>query len=265
MHSLLPVARKVCQLSSTRIALSLSALLALSFHAPSAELRVGKVCPVQFEKNQVGHLIFSKEWYHSSRSNAKYQASDNATGIGLEIHMFANTQGHLQGQNIAGCDKYRMVQIRTTNTKLMEGERPTQVDIPDDFETPFYDAAPLEYGYGVHLTPEDNQDKPWHGRPTRASTVAIYDTPYASDGFGIEGQDIQVEFETCVVCGRESQYDSVLSCGSWGYKREFMGGMTGWAEPEFLGVTCSAEASDQFRETLDESPRMEYSYWLNWR
>lgn len=233
--------------------------------ADSAELVVGKVCPVIYQSENIGSLVFSKEWYHSSRSNARYIAGDNATGIGLEIHLFNNTKGHLTGNNIAQCDRYRILQIRQTNSRLLPGEKPVQIDVPDGFTNPFYDNAPLEHGYGMHPTPEDSDDKPWSGRPMRASTVAIYDTPYVSDAYGIEGQDIRVSFETCIICERETTYDKLLSCGTWGYEREYMGGMTGWTEPEFTGVQCNVQASKTFRHTLESSNRIEYNYWLSWR
>jgi len=231
----------------------------------AAELEVGKVCPVTYQTESVGILVFSKEWYHSSRSNARYIPGDNATGVGLEIHLINNVTGHLSGQNIAQCDRYRLLQVRKTNSRLLPGEKPVQIDVPDEFLDPFYDNAPLEHGYGVHPTPRDDQDKPWSGQPKRASTVAIYDTPYVSDSYGVEGKDIEVEFETCVVCERDRSYDNILSCGSWGYKREYMGGMTGWAEPEFNGVQCHATPSETLKDTVNLSNRIEYSYWINWR
>jgi hypothetical protein len=233
--------------------------------ANAADLEVGKICPVTYQKEPIGLLVFSREWYHSGRSDASYIPRDNATGVGLEIHLINNVSGHLEGQNIAHCDRYRIIQIRKTNTRLFTGEKPLQIDVPDHFLDPFYDSAPLEHGYGVHQTPADDDDKPWRGRPVRASTVAIYDTPYVSDSYGIEGEDINVQFETCSVCERDRQYDNVLSCGNWGYKREYMGGMTGWAEPEFTGVQCKTEPSEQFKNTLNNSNRIEYSYWINWR
>lgn len=241
--------------------------IVISFTGPlsAADLEVGKVCPVIYQKEPIGHLVFSKEWYHSGRSDASYIPKDDATGVGLEIHLFNNQTGHLRGQNIAQCDRYRLIQIRKTNARLFSGEKNLQIDVPDHFLDPFYDNAPLEHGYGVHQTPLDDKDKPWNGRPVRASTVGIYDTPYVSDYFGVEGQDIDVNFETCVVCERDHRYDNVLSCGSWGYKREYMGGMTGWAEPEFTGVQCKAKPSEQFQNTLNLSNRIEYSYWINWR
>lgn len=236
-----------------------------SLTSTADELEVGKVCPVFYQQQALGYLVFSKPWYHNSRSDASYIPKDDATGVGLEIHLINNETGHLQFNNIAQCDRYRLLQVRQTTARLFQGERPLQIDVPGEFLDPFYDNNPLEHGYGVHKTPKDDSDKPWQGRPDRASTVAIYDTPYVSDAYGIEGRDIKVEFETCAVCERDRQYDTILSCGSWGYLREYMGGMTGWAEPEFLGVQCSSEASEQFKETLNSSNRIEYSYWINWR
>ncbi|MGH1463445.1 MAG: hypothetical protein ACRBB6_15585 [Neptuniibacter sp.] len=249
-----------------RVKIFIVALGVLSIgNVSSADLEVGKICPVLYQKEPIGHLVFSKEWYHSGRSDASYTPRDNATGVGLEIHLFNNQTGHLSGQNIAQCDRYRLIQIRRTNARLFRGEKKVQIDVPDHFLDPFYDSSPLEHGYGVHQTPKDSQDKPWQGRPVRSSTVAIYDTPYVSDSYGIEGKDITVQFETCVVCERDRQYDNVLSCGSWGYKREYMGGMTGWAEPDFTGVQCHVKPSEQFQHTLNNSNRIEYSYWINWR
>ena len=249
------------------------ALLMINLHSnlgnaiefTSSELQVGKVCPVHYGQEQLGILVFSKEWYHVGRENAQYVASDNANGIGLEIHMFANTDGQLSGSNKAACDRYRLLQIRSTNAKLLPGELAHQIDVPDDLLYPFYDASPMEFGYGTHPTPADRRDKPWQGQPMRAATVSMYDTPYISSRFGIEGQDIEVNFETCVVCGRNNRFDTVLSCGQWGYKREFLGGMSGWAEPDFIGVSCLDTPSARFQNTLNDSPRIDYNYWLDWR
>lgn len=263
MHQLLHEARRAYAIHIYWIITCCLTLQSIKLAA--AELEVGKVCPVKFQQRDLGILVFSRAWYHSGRTQAAYQASDNATGVGLEIHLFTSPEGQLSGTNQAQCDRYRMLQVRTTNTKLDPGERASQIDVPPHFNHPFYDSPPLEHGYGVHQTPEDHQDKPWQGRPVRASTVSIYDTPYVSDSYGKDGEDIRVRFETCVVCSRESQYDSLLSCGRWGYTREFMGGMTGWAEPEFTGVQCLLDPSDSFKTTLDESARLEYSFWLNWR
>jgi len=240
----------------------------LMFSVPfssAEELLVGKACPVSYKKENIGILVFSKEWYHSSRDNASYIPRDNATGIGLEIHLFASKHGHLRGSNLAQCSRYRLLQIRSTTARLFDGEQAVQIDIPDGFNDPFYDNSPLEHGYGSHMTPIDDRDKPWQGQHSRTSTVAIYDTPYVSDAYGIEGENIDVTFETCVVCERELSYDTILACGTWGYTREYMGGQTGWAEPEFAGVQCNDEPSETFQQILDGSNRVDYSFWINWR
>lgn len=231
----------------------------------ATELLVGKTCPVTFEDHPVGFLVFSREWYHNSRSGAAYIPGDNATGVGLEMHFFSNDAGDTHLLNLPDCDRYRMLQVRNSNTRLPPGEQASQIDVPDQFPDPFYDNAPLEYGRGVHLVPADDRDKPWQGRPVRASTVSIYDTPYVSDAWGKEGKDINISFETCVVCERDQGYDALLSCGKWGYQRAYMGGMTGWAEPEFQPVQCQDKPSESFKATLDNSSRIEYSYWINWR
>ncbi|WP_067867590.1 hypothetical protein [Neptuniibacter marinus] len=245
--------------------LPLILLSVLSHKLWAGELKVGKVCPVTYQKESIGRLIFSKPWYHSSRSNAKYIPGDNATGIGLEIHLKNNFNGKTDGLNLADCDRYRLLQIRKTNAKLHQGERGIQIDIPNEAENPFYDNAPLEHGRGLHKTPKDDADKPWQGRFFRDASVSIYDTPYVSDSYGVEGKDLEVDFETCAICERDQHYDLVLSCGTWGYKREYMGGMTGWAEPEFKGVQCSSSASQLFQTTINNSNRVEYSYWIHWR
>lgn len=229
------------------------------------ELLVGKTCPVFYKQQPIGILVFSREWYHTSRSHPSYTATDNATGVGLEIHFFSNDRGDTEIINLPACDRYRMLQIRTSNARMLPGEKTTQVDVPDYFISPFYDSSPLEHGRGLHLAPADDSDKPWNGRPTRASTVGIYDTPYVSDAWGIWGYNIDVQFETCVVCERDQQYDELLSCGNWGYRRDFMGGMTGWAEPVFQPVQCQTTPSPGYKETLNGSNRVEYSYWINWR
>ncbi|GGB15766.1 hypothetical protein [Agarivorans gilvus] len=233
--------------------------------ADDAELLVGKVCPVTYQQNTLGILVFSEAWYHSSRQQASYIPRDNATGIGLEIHWFANRNGELELANQAGCSRYRMLQVRTTNRRLLGDERSAQIDAPEWFVEPFYDAAPLEFGNGVHHTPQDTQDKPWSEAPKRASTLAIYDTPFVSDALGKEGQNIEVEFETCVVCQREQSYDSILSCGRWGYSREYLNENSGWAEPEFSGTECLAQPSEHYQETVNLSESFPYSYWLDWR
>ncbi|WP_415901301.1 hypothetical protein ACMXYR_09030 [Neptuniibacter sp. QD29_5] len=231
----------------------------------AAELVIGQTCPVIFQNEAIGSLILSKPWYHSSRSNAKYIASDNSTGIGIEIHLKSNFSGKVDGLNLADCDHFRLLQVRRTTAKLLPGEKHIQIDVPDQFSMPFYDRAPLEHGYGLHKTPVDDSDKPWQGRPYLDSAVALYDTPYVSDSWGIEGKDIEVQFETCAVCERESQFDTVLSCGHWGYRRDYMGGMTGWSEPEFTGFQCSKSPSPDFQKTLNLSNRIEYTYWIHWR
>lgn len=233
--------------------------------ATAEELKVGKICPVTYKQSQIGAIIFSREWYHSSRSDARYIAGDNATGVGLEIHLKNNFSGKIEGLNLADCDQYRILQIRKTNARLHQGENKVQIDIPDEFDNPFYDNAPLEHGYGLHKTPIDDSDKPWKGQLYRDASVSIYDTPYVSDSYGIDGQHLIVEFETCAVCERRGHYDTLLSCGSWGYQREYMGGMTGWAEPEFNDVQCSATASNEFEETIIQTHQVEYSYWIHWR
>ena len=140
-----------------------------------------------------------------------------------------------------------------------------QLDIPTQFELPFYDDQPLEFGRGSHLTPIDSQDKPWLAQHSRASSVAIYDTPYVSDYYGKEGENIRVKFETCVLCQREEGYDQLLSCGNWGFEREYMDSMTGWSEPEFIPVQCQTKASSRYLSTLDNDPQIDYQYWLDWR
>nr|WP_231517036.1 hypothetical protein [Marinobacterium lacunae] len=245
--------------------LALSLLSSLPSSTRAEDLYVGKVCPVLYREQSVGVLAFSQEWYHAGRTDARYIPGDNATGVGLEIHFFTNATGDIKGQNSASCSRYRMLQVRRTTARLYDGEKAVQIDVPNEFSSPFYDNEPLEYGHGTHLTPVDNRDKPWGGRPVRTSTVAIYDTPFVSGRFGIEGQDIEVGFETCVVCQREPGYDSILSCGNWGYRREYIDSMSGWSEAEFNGVQCAAEPSELFKQTLQNSNRIEYSYWINWR
>lgn len=245
----------------------LAALSLPTTAAPDDSLLVGKTCPVVTgdDGKQLGILVFSQPWYHSSRGDARYIASDNATGIGLEIHFFANTEGQIRGRNKVRCDHYRILQIRKTSARLFQGEKAVQIDIPDSAFSPFYDNAPMEHGYGTHSTPSDSSDKPWDGRPVRASTVAIYDTPYVSDSFGIEGQHIRTEFETCVVCERDQAFDSLLSCGSWGYQRDYLDEQTGWTEPELLPIECLNTPSQRFTSTLEQTNRVQYSFWLDWR
>lgn len=229
------------------------------------ELWVAKACPVSYQNEAIGILVFSKEWYHNGRQNASYQAFDNATGVGVEIHFFNNRRGALKQQNRAQCDRYRLLQVRNANLRIDDGSQPIQIDVPSQFAEPFYDNYPLEHGYGTHLSPADVSDKPWPISPVRASTVALYDTPYASDHFGIEGQPISVMFETCVVCQRDNQYDSLLACGSWGYQRDYMGGYVGWSEPEYIGPQCLEQPSQAFKDTLDHQENFDYRYWLHWR
>lgn len=233
----------------------------------ASELLVGKSCPVSAaqDKTPLGFLVISQPWFHSSRSQAAYIAGDNATGIGVEIHFFAGQQGATDGINRARCSRYRLLQVRTTTARLFAGEKPVQIDVPDEAVQPFYDNEPLEHGYGTHRTPADAEDKPWQGRPMRASTVALYDTPYVSDNYGIEGKPIRTTFETCVVCERDQGYDSLLSCASWGYQRDYLNEETGWTEPELLPLTCLARPSQRFTATLGQSNRVAYNYWLDWR
>lgn len=241
------------------------ALFALTATSQGSELEVGKVCPVNYGHEPLGIIVISKPWYHASRLSAAYQAMDNATGIGVEIHFFANEQGDPRFENIASCDRYRFLQLRQTNARLFAGEKALQVDIPHDLQEPFYDNPPLEYGRGTHTAPEDDKDKPWQGRPSRASTVGIYDTPYVSDGFGVEGQDIWVRFETCAVCERNSQTDRVLSCVSWGYQRDYVGGATGWTEPETLPMQCTSGVTDNMKQAIENTANISYLYGQDWR
>lgn len=240
-------------------------LLLLPSNLIADSLQVGTVCPVAHRQHSLGLLVFSKEWYHESRTNARYIPSDNATGIGIEIHFFSSNAGSIQHQNVAQCDRYRMLQIRQTNTKLDNNEQSLQIDVPEDFDTPFYDLAPMEYGEGTHLTPEDLTDKPWKSRPHRAATLSIYDTPYVTDYYGIEGNDIKVQFETCLVCQRQTQFDKILSCGQWGYERTYMAENQDWAEPEFTPVSCAVTPSSQLEQALQNSSQILYEYWLDWR
>lgn len=245
----------------------IATMTALSWLSPSFadDLKVGKSCPVFFADAQIGELILSKPWYHSSRSNARYIAGDNATGIGIEVHLKNHHIGKVTGLNFAGCDRFRILQVRKTSAKLLPGESSIQIDVPNESLNPFYDNAPLEHGYGLHQTPIDDSDKPWQGRVYRDADVSIYDTPYVSDSWGVEGRHIEVQFETCAVCERDNRFDSILSCGHWGYRRDYMGGMTGWSEPEFSGFQCSAGPSHLLATTLRNSHRIDYSYWIHWR
>ena len=241
-------------------------ILMVSLNVVSETLQVSKVCPVTLPDNQhLGVLVLSEFWFHSGRSNASYIAHDDATGIGVEIHFFSNQNGQLSTANIAQCDKYRILQVRKTNSRLNQGELTVQLDIPPFFEQPFYDKAPLEHGYNSHLTPIDSSDKPWLTQTSRASTIAIYDTPYVSDAYGLEGKDLRIEFETCVVCEREQTFDQLLSCATWGYQRDYLNEETGWTEPEVIAPQCLTQASERFKATLEESLTVEYRYWLDWR
>jgi len=178
------------------------------------ELLLGKVCPVdslvpEYTQVPIGILAFSQHWYHDGGDNAAYQARDNATGVGIEIHFLANDAGFVKGRNVANCQRYRIIQLRQTNIKNLVNELPVQIDIPNTFSLPFYDNHTLEHVHGMHNPPKDNDDKPWTQSVMRASSVAIYGTPYVSDAYGTEGEDIQVMFETCVVCQRDQGYDQL--------------------------------------------------------
>ena len=239
-------------------------LLLLATQALADELIVGKICPVTTENNALGILAFSQPWYHDGGGRAHYQARDDATGIGVEIHFFPNDTGALAGSNLARCDRYRLLQIRQSNALPLSSQAQWQLDIPANLQQPFYDQPPLEHGYGTHQTPIDNRDKPWSNRPMRASNVAIYDTPYVSDRYGTNGRDIVVSFETCVICQRAQSFDRLLSCGTWGFTREYVD-INVWAEPELHQMQCLAKPSGQFEATLNDSPLMDYEYWLDWR
>lgn len=241
------------------------ALLFTCSYGVAEELLLKKTCPVTYQNSAIGILTFSQPWYHNAREHASYTSFDNATGVGVEIHFFNNAQGAIKHKNLARCDRYRLLQVRTSNLKLSQDESAIQIDVPEQFNEPFYDYPPLEHGNGMHLTPLDVQDKPWQQRTMRASTVALYDTPYASDNYGEEGKPIKVLFETCVVCQRESQHDTLLSCGQWGYQRDYMGGYVGWSEPEFLGPDCLNQPSESFNTTLEQQDHFDYRYWLDWR
>ena len=240
------------------------------------ELLPDKICPVIFpaandissQANVLGLLVISRAWFHNSGQLAGYIAKDDATGIGVEIHFFANSKGQVSGNNIAQCDRYRLLQVRASNIKRLWGEEAVQIDVPDNNDLPFYDNQLLEHGYGSHQTPIDNDDKPWDARPSRASTVAIYDTPFTGDSMGMDGRDIKVEFETCVVCQRDNAIDSLLSCINWGYQRDllepFGQQLTSWSEPDILERQCRLRASELFISTLDNSHRIEYLSGLDW-
>jgi len=154
--------------------------------------------------------------------------------------------------------------VRFTNSKLLATQTKFAIDVPSQQPSPFYDDGELEYGRGSHLTPIDSTDKPWFGRHSRASTVGIYDTPYLSDWFGIKGQDIVVEFETCVVCENYSQRDSVLSCGKWGFSRDYVNEMDGWAEPQTLPLQCVITPTTRFITTVNDSHQFDYQNIIDW-
>ncbi|MCE2573214.1 hypothetical protein [Motilimonas eburnea] len=240
-------------------------LLTMSFAGLADELLLNKVCNVNYQGADIGILTFSQPWYHHAREQASYIAFDDATGVGVEIHFFNNKQGNIQQTNLAQCDRYRLLQIRSSNLKHSQQAPAIKIDVPKQFSEPFYDYPPLEHGRGMHLTPIDLADKPWQTRTMRASTVALYDTPYASDYHGQDGQPITVTFETCVVCQRDNQFDSLLSCGQWGYERAYMGGYVGWSEPEFIGPFCLNQPSQRFKATLEQQREIDYRYWLDWR
>ncbi|MGB1238236.1 MAG: hypothetical protein ACPG4U_08495 [Pseudomonadales bacterium] len=248
----------------TRFCLALFSLILCPLNTISAPLEVAKFCPGLHRSTQLGLLAFSIPWYHNSRSKAAYIPRDDATGIGIEIHWFNSVSGQINGTNIGHCDNYRILQSRTTNARLMHGEQKVQIDVPVAIESPFYDQPPMEFGRGTHYTPSDTRDKPWSEPPTRASTLAIYDTPYITDRFATEGIDIAVTFETCIVCQRASRYDSILGCGHWGYHREFIDSQSGWAEPDFSGIACMAQPS-MLERALSNSVNIDYPYWLEWR
>lgn len=228
------------------------------------DLLVAKVCPVVAGNQHIGIIALSIPWFHNGREDASYTALDDATGVGIEIHYFNNTLGE-QKQTDGDCDRYRLLQVRETNAILDLGEKAIQIDVPDSFDSPFYDQPPLEYGRGTHFTPKDSEDKPWHGQIARSATVSLYDTPYISDAYGKDGEDIVVKFETCLVCQSDNKVDQLLSCAQWGYTREFMGGMTGWSEPEVLDNKCSVKPTEQFLTALEQDTAHDYYYWFNWR
>ncbi|WP_252097532.1 hypothetical protein [Pseudoalteromonas sp. NBT06-2] len=224
-----------------------------------------KTCPVIFKNQNVGILAFSIPWFHNSGSQASYIAKDSATGIGIEIHFLVNDKGLKVIKKSKLCDQYRMIQFRDTNAKLPLGQNKIQLDIPTQNPEPFYDSLPLEFGHGMHKTPIDTRDKPWTFTAMRASTVAIYDTPFVSDNYGIEGKDIEVKFETCVVCQKFKTVDRILSCGSWGFNREYMGDTTSWSEPVVYPIKCSIKPNKVYLKALDNTQNISYRYGLDWR
>lgn len=240
-------------------------LIAISFQTSAQDLLVAKTCPVVYNNTNIGILAFSMPWYHNGGSQASYIAKDNATGIGIEIHFLANKNGFSDTKQQKICDQFRIMQFRNTNAKLPRGEDKVQLDIPATHPEPFYDAPPLEFGHGMHQTPIDHHDKPWKNIIMRASTVAIYDTPFVSDSYGIEGKDIIVKFETCVVCRHFKKADHILSCGSWGFNREYMGGMTAWSEPEADPIKCSDAPNKEHLEVLNNSNLVSYKQGIDWQ
>ncbi|MGB0734196.1 MAG: hypothetical protein ACPGPF_10530, partial [Pontibacterium sp.] len=59
--------------------------------------------------------------------------------------------------------------------------------------------------------------------------------------------------------------DTILSCGTWGYQRDYINEMHGWAEPEFLGVQCQSEPSEALQLALMQDRRFDYNFWIDWR
>lgn len=237
---------------------------ALSNPLLADELNVGKVCPVTQQQTVLGHLVLSTPWYHDGSGHAAYIARDNAIGVGIEIHFFSNKSGDVRHNNLAQCDQYRLLQVRFTNSKILPRQTKFAIDVPDSQPSPFYDDGLLEHGRGSHFTPVDNSDKPWLDRHSRASTVGLYDTPYLSDWFGIPGKDINVEFETCVVCEKTTQRDSVLSCGRWGFSRDYVNEMDGWAEPQATPLQCMIQPTTRFINTVNDSHQFDYQNIIDW-
>ena len=241
------------------IIIYLSLLILVSINSQAQDLLVSKACPVFFNNHKIGLLAFSIPWYHDGGTNASYIAKDDSTGIGIEVHFLVNQNGKKKR-----CDRYRMIQFRSTNAKLDPEQEALELDIPKNNKQPFYDAEPLEFGHGMHLTPTDTTDKPWNTRIMRASAIAIYDTPYVSDYYGIKGQNIIVKFNTCVVCQKYDGLDTILSCGSWGFNREYMGGMTAWSEPEADKVKCHTSPGSKQLNILKNTKLVTYQYGKDW-
>lgn len=240
-------------------------LIVIIFQTSAQELLVSKACPVVYNNKNIGILAFSIPWYHNGGTQASYIAKDNATGVGIEIHFLVNENGVYNTVQKKLCDQYRIMQFRNTNAKLPINEDSVQLDIPFSHGEPFYDAPPLEFGHGMHETPLDHQDKPWNNTIMRASTVAIYDTPFVSDSYGIEGKNIEVKFETCVVCRKFKSLDKILACGSWGFNREYMGGMTAWSEPEADPIKCFDSPKKEHLEVLNNSKLVSYKEGIDWK